>query len=76
LDLQLPDSLFQCVDPDLLKGRAVFERPQPLQKTPETEFVTDGQEVLNVRILISITSPLTAKWTSSGSTRGLSAKRS
>jgi hypothetical protein len=40
--LQPPDFLFQCVYPDLLMGRAVLERPQPLKKTPETELVADG----------------------------------
>jgi hypothetical protein len=31
-------------------GRAVPERPQPLRKTPETELIADGREVVNVRI--------------------------
>jgi hypothetical protein len=49
--LQPKDSLFQCVDPDLLlMGRAGLERPQPLQKTPETKFVADGREAVNVCI--------------------------
>jgi hypothetical protein len=30
--------------------RAVLERPQPLRKTLETEFVADGREIVNVRL--------------------------
>jgi hypothetical protein len=31
-------------------GRAILERPQPLRKTPETEFVAEGREAINIRI--------------------------
>jgi hypothetical protein len=48
--LQPKDSLFQCVDSDILMDRAIPEHQQLLREIPETRFVTDGREVLNVRI--------------------------